>query len=206
MKPAKPIQDIIDVHVTSNETSVDCFSQYPLLQGELKYTVQVTEFCCPLTSSALPHMSFFEDDGNNTREYFFELRRKRTTDLNINRAHDDSSLSTLNVSDVGGAATLFPNDSYYKFRKAPQRKLTTVGEFVYSLDRFFNDFIQKYRQDQVDDTLLGDSHGGTDKEIQEDELFVTVRLSPGGTLSLVFNKLFTMYNVMFCIFRLLVIL
>ena len=40
--------DIIDAHVTSTSNVVDVFSQYPLLDGDKRYTVEITEFTCPL--------------------------------------------------------------------------------------------------------------------------------------------------------------
>jgi hypothetical protein len=192
-KNSTDIQDVTDVHVTSNDTVVDCFSQYPLLQGEKKYTVQVTEFCCPLTSTALPTMSFFEDDASNTREYFFEIKRKRATLAHypMNSIHDSMAYVPA-VGDLPGAAMLFPDDSYYKFRKAKHRKLSTVGGLVYSLHKFFQVFIQKYRQDQDTHQVLGVEHGGLgNTEIHENTSFVTTRLTPNGTLTLTFSPLFT---------------
>jgi hypothetical protein len=192
MKASKNLQDVIDVHVTSNDTIVDCFSQYPLLAGEKKYTVQVTEFCCPLTTEPLPPVSFFEDDAGNTRVFFFEIRRRRATAYNHQMNTDFDSMSTLTVSDLPGAALLFPDDSYYKFRKEQRRKLSTVGGFVHSLHTFFRTFIQKYRTDRIDQSLTGDDHGGeADLVVQENTPLVTVRMTPNGTLRLVFDPIFT---------------
>jgi len=48
--------DIVDVHVTSVSEKVDAFTQYPLLDGSKKYTVEITEFVCPLAGQdALPN-------------------------------------------------------------------------------------------------------------------------------------------------------
>ena len=81
--------DVVDVHVTSKDR-VDCFSQYPLLDGSKKYTVELTEFVCPLANqSALPDISFFEQN------IFFEIRRKRLTADAVNVGHDDSSVPDL---------------------------------------------------------------------------------------------------------------
>ena len=79
--------DIVDVHVTSVTNVVDCFSQYPLLDGDKKYTVEVTEFTCPLAGQGpLPSN---EKPG---AEYIFDIRRK-LVGVAIN--HNSTSLTTL---------------------------------------------------------------------------------------------------------------
>ena len=63
--------DIVDVHVTSISERVDAFTQYPLLDGTKKYTVEITEFVCPLAGQdALPSQTNLVDN------LLFEIRRK----------------------------------------------------------------------------------------------------------------------------------
>ena len=40
--------DIVDCQITSISNVVDALSQYPLLDGDKKYTVELTEFVSPL--------------------------------------------------------------------------------------------------------------------------------------------------------------
>ena len=107
--------DVTDVHVTSNDR-VDAFTQYPMLDGSKKYTVECTEFVCPLsTQTALPNTTFFEDDAGNVRQSFFEIRRKRRTADNIPYANIGSSMSTL----VTNPVDIFGDKDYlYIFRKS----------------------------------------------------------------------------------------
>ena len=57
--------DTVDVHVTSQTYRVDAILQDPLLDGQKRYTVEVTEFTCPLSSeSPLPATALFENTDN----------------------------------------------------------------------------------------------------------------------------------------------
>ena len=59
MHPHQNVADVVDVHVTSQTDRVDAFSQYDLLDGQRKYTVELTEFVSPLAGhGALPSISF----------------------------------------------------------------------------------------------------------------------------------------------------
>ena len=75
-RKASPI-DVVDVHVTSSTQRVDAFSQYPLLDGDKKYTVALTEFVTSLSGQeALPPTSFFEENAEGA---LFTVWRKRLT-------------------------------------------------------------------------------------------------------------------------------
>ena len=100
--------DIVDVHVTS-VSNVDCFSQYPLLDGDKKYTCEITEFVCPLAGQGpLPA---------NTPN-MFEIRRKRVTADNVAAGHDGSRLTTL-TAPLGGPGGAF-NYTNVRFTKTAQ--------------------------------------------------------------------------------------
>ena len=183
--------DIVDVHVTSNAI-VDSFTQYPLLDGDKKgYTVECTEFCAPVsTQTALPPLSFFQDDAGNTSQYFFEIRRKRLTADNVHYAAAGSSMPTLVTNPVNLFGVGNNKDYLYKFRKSSQYPCSTIGELIYDLQRFFDDFKGIYTKnaDSLDATLHG---GGDDEEIRNDTRFVNVIISPNSTLNLVFSPIFT---------------
>jgi hypothetical protein len=185
----KKIKDIVDIHVTSQKTMVDAFSQYPLLDGTRKYTVELTEFVCPLNISALPDMEFFEDDAGNTNNYFFEIRRKRQTAHVIAMNTIGDSMATLLDAPAGNP--LFPDDAYYRFRKAPHRRMETVSEMLYHMQRFFDDFIDRYRTTALNATIDGGTHGGVGEIIGVNHNFVNVSAEPSGLLRLTFHNTFT---------------
>ena len=146
-----PEKDIVDVHVTSSSNVVDCFSQYPLLDGDKKYTCEITEFVCPLAGQdPLPKDSIVPP--------FFTIRRKRLTADLVAPLHDDSSLTTL-YDPLGDPQRNDPNhvyvpgkirDSDVVFQKNSKRPMETPGDLAYHLQRFFNDLIAKYIPDDPD--------------------------------------------------------
>lgn len=179
--------DIVDVHVTSN-TVVDSFTQYPLLNGDKRYTVECTEFTSPLhTQSALPPLSFFQDDAGNTLQWFFEIRRKRRTEAHVPFGNINCSMTTLVTDPVG----LFADGRLSKFRKSLPYPCSTIGELIYNLQLFFDDFKKVYMQNE-EDLLEGFYHGGGDDiQINDDVRLVDVQISPNSTLSLILSPVFT---------------
>jgi len=132
--------DIVDVHVTSQSERVDCFSQYPLLDGERKYTVELTEFVSPLAGhEALPSVEWFAQQTETFGDWL-TLRRKRTTAPAI--AHIDTLLPAVPLAGPAPDITFTPDE--YIFRKDTRRTMATPGEFVYQLQRFFDDIKFKY--------------------------------------------------------------
>ena len=129
--------DIVDVHVTSQSQRVDSFSQYDLLDGTKKYTVELTEFVSPLAGhESLPSIEWFSDAQNMNDELtnLIEIRRKRTA--NIGHAHVDTALPA--VDDITFT------DSHRVFKKDERRRLPHVGALVYQLQRYFDDVKSKF--------------------------------------------------------------
>ena len=122
--------DIVDVHVTSISDRVDAFTQYPLLDGTKQYTVELTEFVCPLAGQdALPNTSTAVDN------LLFELRRKHVAIPVIPVLHDHSRLVTPILSAVGVASGLYLpyglfTDDLVQFRKNDQRPMSTPADLV----------------------------------------------------------------------------
>ena len=139
--------DIVDVHVTSISERVDAFTQYPLLDGTKKYTVEITEFVCPLAGQdALPSQT------NSVDNLLFEIRRKYVTDPLTAVGGAQSSLVTppnLTAATLAQGIYLpyglFTTDKV-QFRKNDQRPMATPGDLVYHLQRFFDDIIRRYLQ------------------------------------------------------------
>jgi len=122
--------DVVDVHVTSVSERVDAFTQYPLLDGTKRYTVEVTEFVCPLMQDALP------DQTNTFDNVMFEIRRKRETADTVPVLNVLSSLVTpIDLTPINLAANdflpygLFTEDQV-QFRKNSQRPMATPGDLV----------------------------------------------------------------------------
>ena len=66
-------RDVVDVHIGSESGRLDAFSDLAILDGTKKYSVQCTEFVCPLAGQdALPPVSWFNIGGNE----FFTIRRR----------------------------------------------------------------------------------------------------------------------------------
>ena len=139
--------DIVDVHLTSISERVDAFTQYPLLDGTKKYTVELTEFVCPLAGQdALP------SETNDVDNLLFEIRRKYVSPVATPVAHAHSSLVTPPLLTAEELATgiylpygLFTLQKV-QFRKDDQRPMATPGDLAYHMQRFFDDIIGRYMQ------------------------------------------------------------
>ena len=129
--------DVVDVHVTSESQRVDSFSQYDLLDGTKKYTVELTEFVSPLAGhESLPPISWFSNTTNinNGLTNLIEIRRKRTT----LPAHGHGSTALP----VGGDIVF--TEAHRIFKKDERRRLPHVGALAYQLQRYFDDIKSKY--------------------------------------------------------------
>jgi hypothetical protein len=129
--------DVVDVHVTSESQRVDSFSQYDLLDGTKKYTVELTEFVSPLAGhESLPPISWFSNAQNIAAGLtnLIEIRRKRTT--GIAHGHINTTLP------VGGDFVF--TEAHRIFKKDERRRLPHVGALAYQLQRYFDDIKSKY--------------------------------------------------------------
>ena len=101
-------RDVIDVHIGSEESRVDAFSNQPLLDGDRKYSVQCTELVCPLAGhDALPQNSWFTQAGHE----FFTLRRRRPAQLFTS---DHASLQALNPNGAGRDPVFTDDDVIFR--------------------------------------------------------------------------------------------
>lgn len=134
--------DIADVHVTSISERLDVFTQYPLLDGSRSYTVELTEFVCPLASQEPLQTDF---SGVATGNVMFEVRRKNVgvpvTNIN-NTLVTPQDLTAAQINDFL-PLDLFTNDMV-QFSKNSQRPMRTTGDLAYHLQRFFNDIVKQY--------------------------------------------------------------
>jgi len=143
MKSRHGEKDVVDVLITSISNKVDTFSQYPLLDGDKKYTVEITEFVCPLAGQGpLPSQTFT----------FLEVRRKRLNADNVLPANDNTSLTML-AAPLGDPLRHFAGHAYLpgnftdevvQFQNNTQRPMQSPGDVAYQLQRFFDDIRAKY--------------------------------------------------------------
>ena len=134
--------DVVDVHITSTSERVDAFTDFPLLDGQKQYTVEITEFVCPLAGQdPLP------DKTNIFDNLLFEIRRKYVAEPAVAAVGAQSSLVTPPAAQTNIAFLpyqLFTNDMV-QFRKNSQRPMSTPGDLAYHLQRFFDDILNRYR-------------------------------------------------------------
>jgi len=182
MKPAA-IPDVVDVHVTGESSDISAILQYPLLDGSRQYTVEVTEFCCPIMSeSPLPDDAFCATEIG----MFFRIHRKNLAGLGVAVNHADTYLTTLFPAGVPAGTVVFTEDNTV-FRKNPQRPIRTVGDLAYYMQRFFDDVREQYVNRlgllPVVALLQGIQHGGIPNvAVAEDDDFVQVEIAANGSL------------------------
>ena len=173
--------DVVDVLIDSSAGRVDGISDYPLLDGTRKYTVQLVELVPPLTIGALPDRAV----RNSARIDFtpwFEVRRKNVAGGGVAPAHDNTKLTTL--AGLGFA------DYDVKFQKSSTRPVGSLGDVVYYLQRMFDDIKTKYIANAAG--ITGADHGGAPNVIVAvDTEWVTVGLTPSMHLRLLFSSSFT---------------
>ena len=88
----KQLQDIVDVHLSSETDTVDALFPEPLLDNTRRYTVEVTEFQCSLHGeTALPPASFFKNAAGVREEHMILRVRRRNTGV---AKGSDSSCAT----------------------------------------------------------------------------------------------------------------
>ena len=178
--------DTVDVHVTSQTYRVDAILQDPLLDGQKRYTVEVTEFTCPLSSeSPLPATALFENTDN-----YQLIRVRRKNILSPGVINDATSLSTLNVIGPLFAPAVGPRkDIFVPSAFSPMR---TPSDVTYYLQRFFDDIKNIYIANA--NGIVVAEHGGggppANQPLTAADVFAKVLMLPNGTLRFYFGALF----------------
>ena len=145
MKRQRQEVDVVDVHLTSVKARVDAFTQYPLLDGAKKYTLEITEFVSPLAGQdPMP------SETTNVDNLLFEIKRKHVHDPAV-AVGAVTLVTPPNLTAQMLAANVFLPYGLFtpdlvQFRKNEQRPMGTPGDLAYHLQRFFNDVIGRYRQ------------------------------------------------------------
>ena len=185
--------DVVDVSVTSTNPIVDAILEHPILDGTKKYSVEITEFTCPLSvESPFPLMKTFAD--NEATMLFFRVRRKTPGAAVI----ADANLlnTTPNIGNVFANLKYGPTVTFTHSIYTPTR---TPNDLVFYLQEYFDEIKQVYVNNiapggGADAGLDNVDHGGvpsvTPAQMEADN-FVNVILTPNGTLRLYFSEIFS---------------
>jgi len=182
-----PHYDIVDVHVSSVTPVVDAILRDPILDGNKKYTIEVTEFTCPLSAEP-PLIDFPLSKIGNL--YLLNVRRRV---FNLPIIHANNSLLTLDP-----LLTLRPRIAPFNYF-IPNKfsPISTVNDLVFHMQRYFDQIKEVYRTNTAivgyAGGIIAGSHGGgadvTTDQVNDDD-WVHVNLTPNGTLQLRMSNLF----------------
>ena len=160
--------DVVDVALSSDSADLDAILQYPLLDGTKTYTLEVSEFSCPLTAETpLPADATFA--VQNTM-YLLEVYVRRT---GVVPGHQSTLLRTIH-------ANLQP---YESFEPNSRNTIRTPNDLVFFMQKHFNN-IKAFYATQLPG-IQAATHGGGDDVTADDvgaDPWVTVSFTPNGTL------------------------
>ena len=174
--------DVVDVHISSTKAILDSILMDPILAGDKKYSIEVTEFTAPISAETpLPlNITFAAND-----ETMFILNVKRKNGIaNLVMNHATHRLSTL-AAPLGGLLLQFE-----RFFPDGYKSIQTVNDLVFYMQQYFTE-IQKVYGAAVG--INGDAHGGdgnvTPAQVNADR-WVVVSLTPSGRIRFVFSEMF----------------
>jgi hypothetical protein len=185
--------DVVDVRISSTKPIVDAILEHPILDGTKKYSVEVTEFTTPLSQEGpLPPQVTFNTYA--AALFLFRVRRKVA---GVPIIHANNQMSNLTV--IGPQFAVPANGVVGKdvFMPTSFRPIQTPNDLVFYLQEYFNDIKAVYANNPVNGAyaggLIGAEHGGgpdiTAANMGLDR-FVTVLLTPNGTIRLYFSAVF----------------
>ena len=179
--------DIVDVHVTSQKHLVDAILEHPLLDGQKKYTIEVTEFTVPLGGEPPLERQINFD----TYEYFALLKTFRK---NPGRAPGADGTLLRNVANIGNV--LRP---YEQFKPDSVSKIQTPCDLVFYMQEYFDNIKLAYQSNAAG--IVGAEHGGAPNvlpAVLADDDFVKVKLTPNGTIRFFFSNIFCKHFYIDC--------
>ena len=182
----KSSYDVVDVHVSSLKSRLDSVLEHPLLDGQKKYTLQVTEFSMPLSlEGPLPaNENFSEPADVAPRMLLLQVRAKL-----IGQQPGANATLLSNVPLIGGQFGPVPPSTNSRERFVPTsiRPMRTPNDLVYYLQRYFDDIKAVYSPGGI----TGNSHGGAPNEtVGDQDVFASVDLTPSGMLRFYFGAKF----------------
>ena len=177
--------DIVDIHVSSTKSDVNAILDHPILDGTKKYTLEVAEFCCPLSSEGpLPPDSYFIPDT----QLIMRVRRR-----NVGFAVIGNETHLGNQPLLGANFQPFGNTTITRERFVPcaTRLMRTVHDMLYYMQRFFNDIKSIYvAAGGIPKVSHGGGGGAANEPLTADSLFVRVSTTPNNTIQLYLSAVF----------------
>jgi len=174
--------DVVDVHVSSTKPLVDAILEHPILDGTQKYSIEVTEFVCPL--SAEPPLIDFDTVQARTTSYLLNVRRKT-----IYAVGNQPNTRLSNVPTIG--PLLQPLEYFFPDQFKP---ISSVNDLVFYMQVYFDNIKGVYGNSVGG--IVADEHAGnspdddTTPAVVQADSWVQVRLTPNGTLQLYMSNLF----------------
>ena len=175
-------RDFVDVSVSSHSPVVDAILDHPLLDGSRQYTVEVTEFSASLGGETpLPPYEEFANSSN-------ELNSQSRSILQVRRrVTGQAPLVAATLLSTGHSPRLEP---FQYFSHTKEYPVSTVHDLVFWLQHYFDNIKAIYSRDDVS----GLAHaGGPDEDAFETDDWVSVTLSPNGTLRVQLSRMFSQY-------------
>lgn len=182
--------DVVDVALSSDSADLDAILQYPLLDGTKTYTLEVSEFSCPLTAETpLPADATFALE--NTM-YLLEVYVRRA---GVVPGHQNTLLRTIH-------ANLQP---YERFEPNSRNTIRTPNDLVFFMQKYFNN-IKAFYVTQLPGIQAASHGGGNDVDADgvggvASNSWVKVSFSSNGTLQLDCSDMFmTHFYIQLCPF------
>ena len=171
--------DVVDVHLDSITHSVDAILQDPLLDGNKKYTAEISEFSCSLSG---------EPPLQESNDYLLRVRRRK-----IGAAVDNDITLLTNVpADGGGITDLAQNfldtgKDRFVTKQGGRYPVSCIQDLVQYLQFYFDEIKKNYVM-LGDDNLPGGEYGSAaDDTLENNDRFVVVSLTANRRLRLSFG-------------------
>ena len=186
--------DVVDVSVSSTTADVDAILEHPLLDGSKDYSIEVTEFTCPLGSETpLPRDSVFAEVANQDRMFLLKVFRRRVGRVPgtlYTRLNDDGEVSGVGYGRFDELLIFYPSSRY---------PIQTINDLVLHLQNFLNNIKARYlvgldTRDHGAVPDMGEEDPYPDGADQVDisgDSFCQVSMSLNGTIQFKASALFT---------------
>ena len=173
--------DVVDVAVTSDKPGCDAILDFPLLDGEKKYTLELTEFTAPLVAEH-PMQMTYSNTGESQSYELFEVRRRLVSNPAVGPLHDNCKFAALFAN---GTVLKTRAEEMDYFRVSQFRPVTCVNDLVHETNRYFRELRSLVAELADAGVVLGK----TKAEWRADP-FARLTLSQGGVVKLTLSAAF----------------
>ena len=177
--------DVVDVSISSHTSQVDAILEHPLLDGSREYSIEVTEFTCPLgAETPLPRDSTFAETVNLDRMYLFKVYRRR-----VGRA-PDALYTHLNDDGESSGDDYSRFDQFTRFYPSSRYPIQSPNDIILHSQNFLDNIKARYEQTGLNERDHGSPLGNTALDISADN-FCKVSMTSNGTIQFLCSDLFT---------------